>query len=640
MAAPKEKERQPAGPGKLNPEQQAAVSCDARRILVTAGPGTGKTHTLVQRVGRLLDSRSGSMTVITFTNKAVREVRERLRDHPAAKERVRVDTFHGFCLDWLRREGRGAVLAGPEMRGTLLKESFPGLADAELRTMGRRIGLYLAGLARLPDRHPVEMQPYFTAMNEQGVLDLDGVIPACTAMLAADPGLADRLRTEAGCLFVDEFQDLNAGQYELVRILAAACPVFAIGDPDQAIYGFRGASAVWFQRFIDELQPRRFFLQANYRSGSRILEAATRVIAANHRGGSFSPPAAAGGREGAVYWTTLADPHAEARFVAGRIQQLVGGTSHREIDRLAGEKGGTLALSDIAVLYRTGRQAAPVADALAERTIPCQVVDVQPFYLSGDCRMLFHWILLAAGRADRARLLALLGREKGIGSRGLEQLDRLLDGRGEIGLPELQQLLPGLERRLRERAAGFHALGERFVRAAGSEPLPRALEILTDHYGLDAKGGDVLRFLRLAGSAESLDSLALHLVKHMDSVIYDDRAESVLLATLHASKGLEFKAVFIIGCEDGLLPLAPRATLDQAAAAEHEREERRLFFVGMTRAEQVLYLSAARRRTGYQDVEKRKKSPFVADISTELLQAPPVPAVGKRKKKATQLRLF
>ena len=333
----------------LNPEQQAVVDSEARRIIVQAGPGTGKTHTLVQRVVRLLAQKQGAITVITFTNKAADELRQRLALVDGTPS-VRVDTFHGFCLHWLRRHNPDLQLAGPEMRTWIFRKQYPQLTEQERKQLRREAGLFLAEQAVLPEPAdcPEALQPYFTSLREQNLLDLDEIVPACTALLLKEKNFADELRRATAHLLVDEFQDLNAAQYELVRLLAETATVFAIGDPDQAIYGFRGSTPIWFQRFVDEQEPEFHQLATNYRSGADILKAASSVIATNHTNhanyaereeSEKSATLAASEMPGALFRHLAPSAKAEAAFIAGQIQQLIGGTSHREIDRISGSQG-------------------------------------------------------------------------------------------------------------------------------------------------------------------------------------------------------------------------------------------------------------------------------------------------------------
>ncbi|MBW2329160.1 MAG: UvrD-helicase domain-containing protein, partial [Deltaproteobacteria bacterium] len=626
---------------KLNPEQQTAVDSPATRIIVKAGPGTGKTHTLVQRVIRLLAQQQSPITVITFTNKAADEIRQRLAKMDSSNKPVRVDTFHGYCLHWLRRHDPDLQVAGPEMRSRLFESVYPQIKNVQRKKLQREAALFLSAQSQLPKTFPKSLHPFYESLRQHKLLDLDEVIPACTALIHHDSSFAGVVRATTGHLLVDEFQDLNAGQYELVRLLAKSCSIFAIGDPDQAIYGFRGSTPAWFYRFIEEQKPELHSLVTNYRSGSIILKAASRVIAANHVLETPRATVAAGNNRGVIYHHLAADAGAEASFIADQVQLLIGGTSHREIDRLHSSGGSALALSDIAILYRTGRQAAVIAEGLAKRSIPCQVVDIQPFYQTGDAKIIYFWILLAACMIDKAELLFLLGREQGIGRQALSVIEQFLADNSSTPFVDLagkQGLLPA---QIRNKIDKFIQLGAQYIQTADNKSIAACIDLLIDRYSMDKDNPDLIRIGQLAASAVSLHSFADHLRKYQDAVIYDERAEAVLLATLHASKGLEFKAVFLVGCEEGLLPLAPRTHLTQEAEQEHVQEERRLFFVGMTRAARVLYLSGVSERRGFESSRKRIPSRFLAEIPVKLLSSPPVRSMKRRKQtSAKQLRLF
>ncbi|MCI5132229.1 MAG: ATP-dependent helicase, partial [Candidatus Electrothrix sp. EH2] len=474
---------------------------------------------------------------------------------------------------------------------------------------------------------------------------------ACTALLQKDAAFAGELRQATAHLLVDESQDLNAAQYELVRLLTETATVFVIGDPDQAIYGFRGSRPAWFQRFITEHEPEFHRLATNYRSGANILRAAGAVIAANHEEDTVGAPPCVRPclpdrhrglsllqhipTTGIIFRHLAPSTKAEAGFIAGQIQQLIGGTSHREIDRIIGNEGG-LALSDIAVLYRTSGQAEAPSQAMAERTLPCQLVDTQPFYLHGELKYLSYWCLLAVGRIDAAELLFLLGQEKGIGAKAVAAAEAVLSAHRDTE-PLTALVKADLPEVLQKIVIAIHALA---TRLAEQESVVETVDLLCEEYHLDREHPELLRFREMAASSPALPAFARHLRRHQDSLIYDERAEAVLLATLHAAKGLEFRAVFLVGCEEGLLPLTPRRELSPEDEQEHFAEERRLFFVGMTRAAEVLYLTGAKERMGFSGLEQRRPSRFLSDIPPDLLKNPPTVQRRRKKKTGRQLRLF
>ena len=313
------------------------------------------------------------------------------------------------------------------------------------------------------------------------------------------------------------------------------------------------------------------------------------------------------------------------------------------------EGQGHLALSDIAVLYRTARQAEAITQALTTRTIPCQVVDMHPFYLDGELKRLTYWCLLAADQIDRAELLFLLAQERGIGAKGLAAAEALLSvfsehqhkdpltaladtGCGKTDKADKTDLPQAVQKRVK-------AMQELAAQLMQQDAAVKAVDLLCQQYELDPEEPELVRFRRMATSSPSLPAFAEHLRRHQNSLIYDDRAEAVLLSTLHAAKGLEFRAVFMAGCEDGLLPLAPRTELSKEAEQEHLAEERRLFFVGMTRAAEILYLTGAKERMGFSGLEQRTPSPFLSEIPPDLLRDAPT-IVKKRKKAGKQLSLF
>ncbi len=634
--AKKAKEKQ-----SLNQQQQDAVDSRKDRIIVKAGPGTGKTHTLVQRAFRLLENKKNRMTVITFTNKAAEEVRQRLEGKTGADSRVRVNTFHAYCLGWLHRKNPKQYLVGPELQTSIVRKLYPDLVTRERSELQREIGLFLSGLSSQPENYPASFQPFFSYLRDRNLLDLDEVVLACAKMIADDGNFAAQVRAETGHLLIDEFQDLNAGQYELVRLLSQGCPVFGIGDPDQAIYGFRGSSPGWFHRFIEKQKAELHTLTINYRSSASILQAAGDVIAANHPSDDNPITAGAGAQTGRIYNHLAADSGGEARFIGDQIQLLVGGTSHREIDRLTDLSNYNMGLSDIAVLYRTSKQAEAIAQVLAERGIPFQVVDVKPFFQTGDARIIYSWVLLASDMIDKAELLYLLGREEGIGAKTLAEADDIVtvDSRSPFTdlLADIDRLPALLQQKLRE----FANVIDSMQRGVNSDSVVAAIDTLLERYSINREQVDIIRIRQMAESASTLAAFGEHLRRHQDQVIYDHRAEAVFLGTLHASKGLEFGAVFLAGCEEGLLPLAPREPLEPEREQEHLQEERRLFFVGMTRAARVLYLLHAKKRTSYGEELLPDPSRFLSDIPRELVQLPPMAAKKKKKKKtARQMSLF
>ncbi|MEU5944297.1 UvrD-helicase domain-containing protein [Micromonospora sp. NPDC047465] len=551
---------------RLDAMQRVAASAPGGPLLIVAGPGTGKTRTLTHRIAYLcaeLNVFPEQCLAITFTRRAAEELRHRLDGllGPVAED-VTVGTFHSLGLTILR-ENADAVGLPADFR----------IADDAQRAEARaEAGADDAGYAAL--------------LRKQGLVDLDELLTLPVALLRADRKLVQRYRERWRWIFVDEYQDVDEVQYELLRLLSPADGnLCAIGDPDQAIYSFRGADVGYFLRFSQDFTDARLVrLNRNYRSSAPILAAAVQAIAPSSlvRGrrldpARLDPEAPLVGRYPAA---SVAD---EADFVVRTIDELVGGLSHRSLDsgRIDG-RSTSLSFSDIAVLYRTDAQAAPIVDALARANIPVQ---------------------------KRSH-------------------DRLRDRPGVAAIARELRHADGLDGSLaaRVRLAG-QVLAERFavptLDSAGAvrpEDVRAAVDLLTP---LARRCGDDLPlFLSQLATGAEVDAL-------------DPRAEAVTLLTLHAAKGLEFPVVFLVGAEDGLLPLRwPGSTPDDDAIAE----ERRLFFVGLTRAQDRLYVTHAARRSRHGSERDCSPSPFLDAIDPGLFER--FGEAEPRRPRDRQLRLI
>jgi uncharacterized protein (TIGR00375 family) len=537
---------------RLDPMQRVAASAPGGPLLVVAGPGTGKTRALTHRIAYLcaeLAVPPERCLAITFTRRAAEELRTRLAGLLGdVAQDVTVATFHALGLQILREH--------PEPAG--LPRGF-GVADEAERAAAR------AEAEEDPER-------YRKLLRAAGLVDVDELVATPLAVLRADPELAQRYRDRWRWVFVDEYQDVDADQYGLLRELVSpdgnggpgeAGGLCVIGDPDQAIYSFRGADVGFFLRFAEDFTDARMVrLSRNYRSTPPIIAAAVQAIAPASlvrqrrlEPARLLPEAPLIGRYQA------GSPAEEAQFVTRTIDTLVGGVSHRSLDRGAVDSRavtGEVSFSDIAVLYRTDAQSGPVLEALSRAGIPVQ-------------KRSHNRLRDRPGVPELARELRLAARPGPAGPRGPA-------GPGE--LPE------------RVRRAG-QALADRYdaptLDPAGAvavhpSDLWSAVELLLP---LARRCGDDLpRFLADLVAGTEVDAL-------------DPRAEAVTLLTLHAAKGLEFPVVFLVGVEDGKLPHSfGGAPLPEPALAE----ERRLFFVGLTRAQDRLYLSYTRRPSRFLSV--------------------------------------
>jgi superfamily I DNA/RNA helicase len=602
---------------RLDAMQRVAASAPGGPMLIVAGPGTGKTRTLTHRIAYLcaeLHVYPEHCLAITFTRRAAEELRQRLDGllGPVAQD-VTVTTFHSLGLVILRENAEAAGLS-PEFRiaeeadriAALVAAGAPSEAAAR-RQLGGRIDDALA-------------ERYAKALRARDLVDLDELVTLPVALLRDSPALVERYRDRWSWVFVDEYQDVDAAQYELLRFLVPADGnLCAIGDPDQAIYSFRGADVQFFLRFAKDYKDARVVrLTRNYRSSAPIVAAAVQAIAPSTLvPGRRLDPARLDPEAVPIGLYPAGSPADEADFVVRTVDELVGGLSHRSLDSNRIDRHatpGSLSFADIAVLYRTDAQAATIVDALARAGVPVQKRSHNRLRdragVGAIARELRYATGLAGSLAARVRLTGQVLAER----------------------PPLDD-------------------------APAPEDIHAAVELLTP---LAVRCGDDLeRFLSEIATGAEVDAL-------------DPRAEAVTLLTLHAAKGLEFPVVFLVGVEDGLLPLrfpgasrrganaptAPRTgsgaagavdetdkadETSQAAGADETgqagwepgatgaansldkndpetAEERRLFFVGLTRAQDRLYLSHARRRFRHGSERDAVPSPFLTAIDPGLLE--------------------
>jgi uncharacterized protein (TIGR00375 family) len=551
---------------RLDAMQRVAASAPGGPLLIVAGPGTGKTRTLTHRIAYLcaeLNVYPEHCLAITFTRRAAEELRARLDGllGPVAED-ITVGTFHSLGLAILREN---AAAAG-------LPASFRIADDTERTAARAEAGEDDATYAKL--------------LRGQDLVDLDELVTLPVGLLRDDPELVRRYRDQWRWIFVDEYQDVDAVQYELLRLLSPADGnLCAIGDPDQAIYSFRGADVAYFLRFSQDFTDARLVrLTRNYRSSAPILAAAVQAIAPSSlvRGrrldpARLDPEAPLVGRYPAG---SVAD---EANFVVRTVDDLVGGLSHRSLDsgRIDG-RNSTVSFSDIAVLYRTDAQAAPIVDALVRANVPVQKRSHDRLRdrpgVALIARELRHAGGLGGSLAARVRLAGQVLAER-------------------LATPTLDA--PG---------------------GVGPEEIRSAVDLLTPL--AQRCGDDLPLFLSQLATGAEVDAL-------------DPRAEAVTLLTLHAAKGLEFPVVFLVGCEDGLLPLRFPGT---APSDDEVAEERRLFFVGLTRAQDRLYVSHVGRRVRHGRERECAPTPFLGAIDAGLFER--FGDSEPRRPKDRQLRLL
>jgi uncharacterized protein (TIGR00375 family) len=564
----------------LNREQWAAVSADGEAIAVIAGPGTGKTKTLVSRIAHLVE-RCGvppaQITAVTFTNKAAREMRDRLERHFGSRRvagAMTIGTFHAICLQLLsRRRGKDGVAVIDEYGAlAVVAEIVTGMGAAiSPREALKRISLLKNAARPAGDGEkaavPAEVYgAYCAELKKLAVLDYDDILVEALDLCAGDGG-AGQACTH---LLVDEFQDINELQYRLIREWSRQSEsVFIIGDPDQSIYGFRGSDHRYFARFAAEFPGMRTVrLTDNYRSTPEVIAAARAVMAgrAAGDGACLLKATRAGGAR--VRLVEAGDEYAEAIFVAKEINRLVGGVDMLAAQARTAARGSRPAASaprgfaDIAVLYRTNRQAEVLEQCCAQEGIPYVVVGRDDFLAERPVREALAFFRFLLNPADTAARLVC----------------RKADNFGAMA--EKYAPLVRVEKPWRLVEAWMSDNG-----LAGVRCMEQLLHTAVTH-------GDMASFLQNLALGRESD------IVRSGSKVYTP--EAVTLMTVHAAKGLEFPVTFMCGVNDGLFPLRSGGGCD-------EDEERRLFYVGMTRARDELVL-----------VTSRTPSPFTADIAGQL----------------------
>ncbi len=627
----------------LNTQQLRAVEHVEGPVLILAGAGSGKTRTITYKIAYLIDQQNSlpeQILAVTFTNKAATEMRERveqLLQHLSIPPLV--STFHSFGVRVLRRHANrigyssNFTICDKDDQKRLLKQIYGelGFKDEYLPlSKTHSVISHAKNQGWSPDEYlknsrdfdSESIQKVFTRYGEylkkSDAADFDDLILLTVQLFKEHEDIRNRFCDRYRYILVDEYQDTNAPQYELVKLLTSRHQnISAVGDEDQAIYGFRGADISNILRFEKDFSGAKVIkLEQNYRSTQNILDAATAVVSNNLS------------RKEKVLWTSeqagepisihaANDAREEALFVAHRVRQ--------HLD--SGESG-------IAVLYRTNFQSRQFEEVLRMFSIPYRLVGGVSFYHRKEVRDSLAYLRIARNPEDNVSLERILNEPpRGIGQVTRDKLRRMAN-------EESLSLWGALQHSLRENRfpARAHLALKKFselvdgFQSALDLPLYLALETILDKSGYlealrneasESSDNRVLNIQELItvardysgdeGSLQSfLDQAALY--SDLDEL---DSATDVTLMTLHNAKGLEFPVVFLAGCEEGLFPHS------RAIAENDLEEERRLCYVGLTRAQKKLYLSYCHRRRffGRETDELNQPSRFLSEIPAQLLDS-------------------
>ncbi|HEX8960131.1 MAG TPA: DNA helicase PcrA [Geobacteraceae bacterium] len=627
----------------LNPPQKEAVLHGEGPILILAGAGSGKTRVIVHRIAYLIREREvppWQILAVTFTNKAAGEMRERVERLLGGGELPLIATFHSACARILRREiqhlgfeGNFAIYDDKDAE-KLLKEIVAELGLDEKRFPVKSLAAAIddcKNAGKWPDElaggdyFQEQLARVYVAYQERlrkcNALDFGDLVMLTVRLFETAPEVLERYRERFRWVLVDEYQDTNPIQYRLVRLLAGERRnLCVVGDDDQSIYRWRGADIRNILDFEKDFPGVRVVkLEQNYRSTQTILAAAGAVVAKNR------------GRKGKTLWTEnpggerivyrqLENERDEARLVC------------REIARHL-RQGGRL--SDVAVFYRTNAQSRVVEDALVADAIPYHMVGGMRFYERLEIKDILAYLKMLDNPADEIALRRIINTPpRGIGHATIDKIAELAAQRG-IALSEaLREAAEGnlLTAGPRGKIAGFVALLEGFRSMVGTASLAELAARIIEETGYGARLRDersdeaadrLANLQELIAALEEFErtseertlSAFLEQVALISDLEREEKGrESVTLMTLHSAKGLEFPVVFMIGMEERLFPHV--RALDDPAQME---EERRLCYVGMTRARERLFLTNARRRRIFGQEQYNSPSRFIADIPRNLL---------------------
>ncbi|MEW6379839.1 MAG: UvrD-helicase domain-containing protein [bacterium] len=741
----------------LNAEQRLCVTADSGPIVIIAGPGTGKTRTLVCRIAHLIQFRkipAEQILAITFTNKAARELTARIRQilpPEITADALVTGTFHQLCLSILQEEsGSGAqpgkTLINEQDALLLVRDALAGQSSCSgrrrlqpqrmyqwiSRIKSRSWGLDfppeessssqmaaqpppppwmqeamadLSAASTQPDLSADELWSFCLAyqnlLHRYHVCDYDDLLLRVVRLFQSDPKILHRYRSRFSQVLVDEFQDVNEIQYLLVKLLAGedGAGLLVIGDPDQAIYAFRGADYRFFFRLQQDFPGHRLFhLTGNYRSQGYILQAAGALIRHNSdRFGLELKPARqeeGGAPRRGIRLHSVGSEQAEGISIVREISRMMGGVdmlqahgqgqgrNFRQEHQGAihpAQECGELGFSDFAVLFRTGRQAGPLELCFLQAGIPYRVVGQKGFLQNPAVQTIVAMLRFLVNPEDDFSLKNLLHRREGepfAGSLAGECLQKIASqrqcslfqairhGLARDGQDILSQGGREIFRRILSLWDTYHLRiqerADQLVLDLIRQEMPsaktgtKASEQSDEDPAEDLMGdpvGDMDRLYQCSKQFASIPEFLKGLLLFRDGDLeYQGgknaaRGDAVSLMTIHAAKGLEFPAVFICGLEEGLLPYG--VISDQWSVVSEKQgqtpqgnlqreEERRLFYVALTRAKDELVLLSARRRQRYHQVVPTRPSSFLAEIPAHLMIRVSTASAAKSR----QLRLF
>jgi DNA helicase II / ATP-dependent DNA helicase PcrA len=626
----------------LNPQQLAAVSHVEGPLLVIAGAGSGKTRIVTTRVVHLLQLGvpAASILAVTFTNKAAEEMRHRIQK--LAKSSILACTFHSLCARILRESITALgykpnfVIFDEEDSEKTIKECLALLNEKEEKGLVKQQRLLISQAKnnlQEPDDVSKEdplfcavYKQYYAKLKEYNALDFDDLLFLSVKLFREFPEILESYQKRWRFILIDEYQDTNAAQYTLIKLLSQRHHnVFAVGDPDQSIYSWRGANIHNILNFEKDYPGAKIVsLEQNYRSTSIILKAANALI--KHNESRFEKNLWSDKGEGQKIGLYICEnERAEADFV---VRRLIKQSEEKEIS-----------FADCAIFYRTHSQSRTFEDALLRRRIPYLIVGGLSFYQRREIKDLLALMRVVLGSPDSLSVIRTINLPKrGIGEGALEKLrafaqiekEDLFSSCAAIALQQKSfKLSKKQEEGLREYVTAILFLREQMAHLPLHELLSLAVErtryldhLKDDPDSFEERRDNLQELISKAAEWEdevSEPHLALFLEELSLKSSADEKApqeECVRLMTLHNGKGLEYNTVFLVGMEEDLFPHA-----NSRESPENLEEERRLCYVGMTRAKETLYLTASRFRFLWGTPHIMRPSRFLKEIPPEYLEA-------------------
>jgi DNA helicase-2/ATP-dependent DNA helicase PcrA len=612
----------------LNPQQKEAILCCKGPLLVLAGAGSGKTRVVTYKFAYLVKKKNyqpKNIFAVTFTNKAANEMKERIARFLGQElKQAWIGTFHSQCSRILRKEIKALgyktdfSIYDEDDQNSLIRHILKGLNiyEALYKGVASRISM-LKSMLITPEEFlsrgesfsfdeklaRVYMR-YQNELKKCNAVDFDDLIMLTVKLFEENPKIRTKYQDYFNYILVDEFQDTNPAQYSLLKLLLPPSRnVCAVGDDDQSIYKFRGADVTNILNFEKDFPDAKIIkLEQNYRSTQNILNVSGSVIARNpHRRDKKLWTDKGCGEK--VCYCRLDSEEEEARYVARAIKDIY--------------LKGNYEYKDFAILYRINLQARAIEDALREEGIPYQVIGGISFYQRREIKDIVAYMRLVINHDDDVSLRRIINLPpRGIGISTLSKIEQEAKKNSISMFAALKSMLsannfsPTLREKIREfidvidnisvnnyksAADMLKDIGERagYLETLEEDRLQNVLELLSSAENISVK--------------DFIDKVSL--VSSLDTTV---QSNTVSLLTLHSAKGLEFPVVFIVGVEEGILPYFK--TFDDLSELQ---EERRLFYVGMTRAKDILCLSSAKRRRLYSKIKEQEPSRFIKDIPKE-----------------------